>query len=316
MVYSGTVFPKSIDHSFRGNYMAFIDTSLKKMTIAPINVGNPSYIMQVLTIRELKHPSSVSIDWIHDLIYWTDINTINVLHINRPNDYYTIIITVKTPQVLIANPMDSCLIWTEIGPKPQIWRSLQDGSQQTVLYSTDKQPFHLINDIHLKRYFFINTGGYLNSINYQGGDEKAHFQSESLHNINSAVIYGDNIFLSIDSSLFSINKFGHNSGEVLFAPKVSSSNNLMVRYLLDFKLIDSILQLDIENKCRFAKCSHLCLPSNQSFRCLCPEKHFLLKDSICVENSIINVVENSVMKNQSLFPPTPHSILTRSLLKK
>ena len=97
MLYSGTVFPKSIDYSFRGNYMAFTDITLRQLTIAPINYKNPSLVSDRIVLRYLKSPYSLSIDWIHDLIYWTDLETraINVLNINRPEDHYTIINTTN-----------------------------------------------------------------------------------------------------------------------------------------------------------------------------------------------------------------------------
>ena len=242
---------------------------------------------------------------IHDLIYWTDINTINVLHIQRPNDYYTIINTTRIPQELKVNPMGNCLVWTYNGVKPRILSSFQDGSNQTVIYSTNKQPFHLTIDIHLKRYFFIDSEANLNSVNYQGGDEQRHFQSENLfHDIKSAVIYGDNIFLLTDSLFYSINKFGHNLTEHLISSKLSSKNKLMDRQLSDFKLMDPILQPDVENKCRSAKCSHLCLPSDktQVFRCLCPENRYLFKHTLSVENSVIEQAELSVLNSYSLVP--------------
>ena len=211
MLYSGTVFPKSIDYSFRGNYMAFTDTTLRQLTIAPINYKNPSLVSDRIVLRYLKSPYSLSIDWIHDLIYWADLETraINVVNINRSEDHYIIINTTNhIPNDLIVNVVDSCLIWTNVSFTPRIMRSFEDGSQQIVLYSLHKQPFHLTIDILLKRYFFIDIEDFtLNSIDFEGRDDRKHFEAKKLFNaINSGVIYGDNIFLLTDSLFYSINK--------------------------------------------------------------------------------------------------------------
>ena len=67
MVYSGKVSPKSIDYSFRGNYMSFTDD--KQLTISPIISTDPSVIKEVIIFKPLGNPSIISIDWIHDLVY-------------------------------------------------------------------------------------------------------------------------------------------------------------------------------------------------------------------------------------------------------
>ena len=215
--------------------------------------------------------------------------------------------------------MDSCLIWRYIGLKPKIMRSLEDGSQQTVLYSTHKQPFHLTIDIKLKRYFFFDRDSNLQSIDYQGGDEQSHFQSKKFfHNIKSAVIYGDDIFLLTDSLFYSINKFGHLFNESIVLSQLSSSNKLMARQLYDLKLIDPILQPEVENKCRSAECSHLCLPSDETqvFRCFCPKNYVLINNTICVQKKFKDLILESMDWGKDLQLLINHSISKSIDLRK
>ena len=52
-----------------------------------------------------------------------------------------------------------------------------------------------------------------------------------------------------------------------------------------FKLIDPILQPDVKNMCRFAECSHLCLPSDNKnvFKCFLSSK-LLFKERLYLRN--------------------------------
>ena len=101
------------------------------------------------------------------------------------------------------------------------------------------------------------------------------------------VLLGDDIYLLNDYSIIRLNEFSLTSQSPIarnvrkLLPGYKSENSL----LLYFKLIDPILQPDVENKCRFAKCSHLCLPSDgiQVFGCFCPQNYDLKNSSICEE---------------------------------
>ena len=138
MLYSGTAYPKSIDYSFGGNYMAWTDTTAKTINIAPVNYRKPSSVMERISLSNSGNPFILSIDWIHDLIYWTDFETraINVVHIYRSYDYYTVInSTFQMLSDFKVNVVDSCLVWTHVGSKPRIMRSFQDGTNQSILYS-------------------------------------------------------------------------------------------------------------------------------------------------------------------------------------
>ncbi|CAG2103840.1 unnamed protein product, partial [Medioppia subpectinata] len=189
MLYSGTLLPQSIDYSIAGNYMAWIDMTLNQINVAPIVAKTASLVSERTAIRFSKNPICVTIDWIHDLLYWIDLDTrtINVLNVLKPYDYYPVVnVTNQEPHDLVVNVMDNSLVWNHLGIKPRIVRSFQDGSNETTLYSNDKQIFCLSIDVFIKRYYFLDIHFTLYSIDFNGADERKIFSSGSLlNNINS-----------------------------------------------------------------------------------------------------------------------------------
>jgi hypothetical protein len=338
MIYSGTVSPKSIDYSFSGNYMAWTDITSNQINIAPINDKNPSLVPERVILRYIKNPICLAIDWIHNLLYWTDLKTrtINVANVLKPNDYYVVInVTDQEPHDLLVNVLDNVLVWNHVGLKPRIMRSFQDGTNQSVLYKTSKQTFCLTIDVFLKRYYFVDIEDLsLNSIDFEGKDDRKIFSSRNLMNsINSMTIYYDEIFISTDNLIYKMNKFGHfdkhegekaealvksfgfSENKALFSQNATDSNR---KQIFSVKIIDPILQPELENKCLFAKCSHLCLPSdkNQVFRCICPVNTILLNSTVCTERRFKALVMDSLSWESDLQNLINHSISKSVDLRK
>ena len=140
----------------------------------------------------------------------------------------------------------------------------------------------------------------------------------------SPLIYGEIYFSSDTSRFYSTYKFGPNySNKTLHGitnfgfmkPWMYYNKNRTINMcsshaledpILSFKIIDPILQTDVENKCRLAKCSHLCLPSDeiQVFRCFCPQNYFLVNNKNCVENEIkdseLKEIDSQLLINHSI----------------
>ena len=338
MVYSGTVRPQSIDYSLVGNYMAWTDITIDQINMAPINSDEPSLVMDRVYLRFPKKPNCLAIDWIHDLLYWTDMKTrtINVVNIKKPFDFYVVINnTNQEPNELVVNLLNNTLVWTHIGIKPRIMHSFQDGSNQSVLYSDSKQTFCLTIDIFIKRYYFLDLDFTLYSIDFEGKDERRIFRSQNLLNgINSMSVHYDSLFMSTNSLIYKINKFGHfnkrvgERAEALVSSLSFNSNNesFIVKDLINsqrhqlfnVKIIDPILQPKLESKCRFSKCSHICLPSDavNVYRCVCPPNTILVENSICSEKHFENFVIESMFWEKDLQKLIEHSVTKSKALRK
>jgi hypothetical protein len=219
--------------------------------------------------------------------------TINVLNIFKPNDVYVLInITNENPKELVVNPLDSVLYWNHIGIKSKIMRSSQDGTNQTILYSTFKQIKCFTIDIYLKRIFFIDSEAKtLYSIDFNGENERTVINSQWFSDINSINIFFDDIYYSNVFSISFLNKFG-------LEYKIYRDNREIHRgTIYDTKIIHPLLQPQYENKCKLSECSHLCLPlksMNISYRCVCPENYILINEKFCVKRNLEPIVNETL----------------------
>ena len=234
------------------------------------------------------------------------------------------------------NPSKSVELSDELtGLKPRIMRSFEDGSNVTTLYSSKKQTFCLTIDMFIKRYYFLDLDFTLYSIDFEGRDERKIFWSQNLlSGVNSMSVHYDDIFISTNSLIYKINKFGHFDKRIgeravaLVSSLTSNPNNesfLMKdltqshrQQIFNVKVIDPKLQPKLENRCQFAKCSHLCLPSDsvQIFRCVCPSDLILVENSVCSEPNFETLVIESLSWEKDLKKLIDHSISKSIALRK
>jgi hypothetical protein len=311
-IFSGIKFSESLDYSSKGNYSILTRPHLKRMDIysMPSTKSNFVNTTKIRTLENIGKPNCVAVDWIHDLIYWIDIesSTIKVFNFFQPEFLYTISnLTYGEPRDLVVNVLKSILVWNEIENISNIKQSLQDGTNQTVLYSGYKTPFHLTIDYESKKYYFIEIRTYtLFSIDFEGENEKMVLKSPTIfHSVNSMAFIGEEIYLSTGNSILRLTEhlYGIESVDVVFKtyksiPKFNdriffdnNSNVLMREEIYAMKIIDDSLQPYSENKCEFANCSHLCLPYNSfGFRCVCPLNMVLIDGSFCQHKGLVSQI--------------------------
>jgi hypothetical protein len=264
----------------------------------PNNLFN---VTKISTLKNIGKANCVAVDWIHDLIYWIDIesSTIKALNFFQSEFVYTISnLTYGEPRDLVVNVLKSVLVWSEIENISNIKQSFQDRTNETVLYSGYKTPFHLTIDYESEKYYFIEIRTYtLFSIDFEGENEKMVLKSQAIfHSVNSMAFIGEEIYLLTRDAVFRLTEhlYGIESVDVVFKTYKSiakfndrtffdkNSNVLMREEIYAMKIIDDSSQPYSENKCEFAKCSHLCLPSYSSgFRCYCPSNMVLINEYFC-----------------------------------
>ncbi len=252
--------------------------------------------------REFKDGLRLSIDWIHNLVYYQIRNNIFLFNITHTRYHYLVIEEGEMESItdLSVNPLDSILFYSTFNDsKGIIMKASQDGSNRTKL-RTEKIiiPLALTIDLVLRRVFWIDE--HLNkfsSIDFDGNDFMTFGTHKSFSYYVYLQIFGDNIYWTPYTEKF------------IFKTKVGVNHTSMVRFLTtensrfgSFKIIDASLQPNSTNRCVNNNCSHICIPINTNkYRCICPQIK-LQNDtktctlSVCIHNTnLLNMFSNKYL---------------------
>jgi hypothetical protein len=229
----------------------------------------------------------LSIDWIHNLVYFNEYDGIICFNMNHPKYRFTAISEEGNKIIHVSvNPLDSFIIYCVHDRRGRIMKALQDGSNQTLLIEEiNSYPISLTIDLLSRKIFWIDIFlGKLSSIDFEGNNYQTVLKSEDLFSEKIFMaIFGEDIYLSnsLDHSIFKINKFDPDGPKNFFF-KLSKDTDLH-----SMKIIHSSLQPNSTNRCLNHHCSHLCIPIGlDRYRCVCPEVKFLGKHNtrICTES--------------------------------
>ncbi|CAG2112833.1 unnamed protein product [Medioppia subpectinata] len=301
-----------IDYSLSANLLMWRviepENALYVMPIQP-SAENVLGIKRKSLLLRLNKSASIrlSIDWIHNLVFYNIEDKIIAFNLTQPLYGYIVIneMIFNTILDLAVNPMDSLLFWSvsdnSINRRGRIMRASEDGSNQTVLIDTDlREPIALAVDLELKRLYWIDRLLFqFYSVDFNGNDMKSILKSHQLFKLSYYMtIFGDDIYWSnyFHSAILKTNKFGLNGTQINYLIKTESGSDIE-----SIAIIDPSLQPFSTNRCFQSKCSHLCLPINQrQYHCVCPQINFntrLYPNINCIE-SIHTISERSESGNE------------------
>ncbi len=220
----------------------------------------------------------LSIDWIHNLVYYEIENKIFVLNMTERKYKYMIIEEGDMELILdlSVNPLDSILFysistWNDNCGK--IMKASQDGSNRIELRRQNINfPLALTIDLVLRKLFWIDNSRKFSSIDFDGNNFITFGRHERiyLHTFTYILYY---------MQIFGNNIYWTNYGNSILKTKVGV-NNTQINYLITsetskfslFKIIDVSLQPNSTNRCVNNNCSHICIPINTNeYRCICPQ---------------------------------------------
>nr|CAI5839152.1 unnamed protein product [Callosobruchus analis] len=80
----------------------------------------------------LESPGGIALDWIHDLIFWTDSGTRRIEVATLDGKHRSIIAAseVDKPRAIAVHPGEALVFWTDYGPNPKIEKAEMDGSNR------------------------------------------------------------------------------------------------------------------------------------------------------------------------------------------
>ncbi len=252
--------------------------------------------------RESADGLNLSIDWIHNLVYYEIKNKIFIFNMTDRRYEYLVIEEVEYITDLSVNPLDSILFYSMSTwngthySKGKIMKASQDGSNRTELRrEIIKHPSALTIDLVLRKIFWIdNKLSTFSSIDFDGNNFLTFGRYESSTYFDYVQIFGDNIYWTFyyQKSIFKT-KVGVNDTQINYL--ITSKTN----GFSTFKIIDPLLQPNSTNRCVNNNCSHICIPINTNeYRCICPQIKLqndtkTCTQSVCIHNTnVLNMFSN------------------------
>ncbi len=240
----------------------------------------------------------LSIDWIHNLVYFDINNKIYVFNMTDRRYQYLVIEEVGDITYLSVNPLDSLLFysittWNGNHFKGKIMKASQDGQNRTELrHQNIKYPFFLTIDLVLRKVILFNDNSKtFSSIDFDGNNFITFGRFTNSGNSIYMQIFGDDIYWTqlLEKFIFKT-KVGVNDTQIdrLITPETLKFGS--------FKIIDASLQPNSTNRCLNNNCSHICIPINTNqYRCICPQIELqndtkTCTQSVCIHNTnVLNI---------------------------
>ncbi len=232
--------------------------------------------MQIEEKKEIKEVQSVwngcrlSIDWIHNLVYYNKDKMIIVFNMTQTTYEFVIIEELDHIIDISVNPLDSTIFYSTWSQKKgKIMKSSEDGSERTILTDKNiKYPEVLTIDLVLKKVIWFDR--HLNTFSF------IDFDGNNFLTFGTFKSRGVKFFIDIFDHHLYWTEYHKNS---IFKTKLGV-NVTKLDYLItsqtnkleSFKIIDPSLQPNSTNRCINHNCSHLCIPiNNNQYRCICPQ---------------------------------------------
>jgi hypothetical protein len=185
---------------------------------------------------------------------------------------------------IVVNPLESFIVWGKKTPNPAIIKANQDGSHRKVLVDSNiKYPNSIVIEFETKKiYFMEHSSNEITSIDFYGNNRRLIYKLE----IN--VQLAEKVLDIYDKNLFIYNY--QTEDIVIISTDGISKDKIVINKMKLFramKIIHSSRQPNGENKCIDSNCTHLCLPNENDFKCVCPSDQYLLSGEKCQTVSYI-----------------------------
>lgn len=275
--------------SHRSGYMAWIEDSSRIHFAALDNckhLTGPRRTEDVFHSIAFPDIQNIAIDYVHDLIFWTDSSRETITAASVMNsDHRTVIARTGFYKVksIAVHILESFILWCSIG-ESKIERSFLDGSNRITLVKDGiKQPNSLAVDYTSNRIFWKEDVywfglGALSSVDCDGNDRRLIIKSDVIFGLPNALqvfnglVYSNNFQYG---NIYKLDEPAQDNGKKRFRKVLGDSLRIK-----DFGLLGTEIEPMTFNRCENASCSHLCLPKGASFRCTCPITLTLAADAM------------------------------------
>uniref|UniRef100_A0A3Q1BPG7 EGF-like domain-containing protein n=1 Tax=Amphiprion ocellaris TaxID=80972 RepID=A0A3Q1BPG7_AMPOC len=173
----GTIL--ALDYDPVLNSVYFASTSQK--TIERVDLNNR--LRDVLVSDGLDSPEGLAVDWVHRKMYWTDKRCV--------------IKGLEKPRGIAVHPLAKKLFWTDIGSQPVVERASLEGSERTIIASTNLvSPTGLTIDFTEDRLFWCDQRrGLIETAALDGSDRRVLLENQVGRPFDLAV-FEDRLWIS------------------------------------------------------------------------------------------------------------------------
>lgn len=215
----------------------------------------------------LESPGGVALDWVHDLLFWTDHGTrrIEVASLDGKQRALIVANDLDKPRAIAVHPGEALVFWTDWGPSPKIERAEMDGRNRKVVVNESVfWPNGLTLDYTTNRMYWADAKHNVIETALLDGKDRKKVISKGLPHPFALTIFEDAIFWT-DWHTKSISTANKVTGTGM---KTIHSN---LHFPMDIHSFHPQRQPSYRNRCgsNNGGCSHMCLPNRKSYTCVC-----------------------------------------------
>lgn len=215
----------------------------------------------------LQTPSGVALDWVHNLLFWTDSDTRRIEAATLDGKQRAIIVAddLDKPRAIVVHPGDALVFWTDWGPSPKIERAEMDGrNRRSIINESVFWPNGLTLDYTTNRIYWADAKHNVIETAFFDGTDRKKVVSKGLPHPFALTIFEDALYWT-DWHTKSITTANKATGVGL---KILHSN---LHFPMDIRSYHPQRQPTYKNHCgpNNGGCEHMCLPNKKSYSCVC-----------------------------------------------
>ncbi|RXG71249.1 Low-density lipoprotein receptor-related protein 4 [Armadillidium vulgare] len=240
--------------------------------VREINLSGQEYPPIALN---LENAIAVDFHYRRGLIYWTDVTIDAILISNRRPLIWT---DLQKPRSIIVHPYRSIIVWTDWGDDARIEKAAMDGTSRKVLIGERLfWPNGITIDYPTETLYWVDAKQHVIESAYIDGTKRRKINEHKIPHPFGITVFEDRLYWTDwkTRSIHSINKRTGRDSNVVHSD---------VAFLMGIKSMhpqrQPLLGMGQRIGCSWNNggCSHLCLPSSNSYGCYCPHGLYLLED--------------------------------------
>ncbi|XP_055385944.1 low-density lipoprotein receptor-related protein 4 isoform X2 [Condylostylus longicornis] len=220
----------------------------------------------------LESPVGIAVDWVHNLLFWTDSGTRRVEVSDFDGKLRSVIAAndIDKPRAIAVHPGEAFVFWTDWGPNSKIERAYMDGSDRIPIINNGiTWPNGLTVDFTASKIYWADAKHHVIESSNFYGFERTKVLSNNLPHPFALTMFEDTLFWTDwnTKSVSSVNKINGKHLRTVHAD---------FHFPMDIHAYHKSRQPHFENRCTEDQrgfkggCSHICLPNKNSRLCGCP----------------------------------------------